>query len=173
MTIPAVRHPLATCRWRPRDDGLPHEEEEMCHAPVLGDCRMVLAGVVPTGISYPIAVWRFGPLVHRPQPRGHHSHYAESKEWSLLHHEHEPAFINGNDCCWFDGAHCCTSRTPIHHGHLADNAARRNGFVNIVAVENLQIARLHHVHEAPGLAFFKQDFTRSQDDDLRLLIEQA
>ena len=48
----------------------------------------------------------------------------------------------------FDGAHCCTSRTPIHHGHLADNAARRNGFVNIVAVENLQIARLHHVHEA-------------------------
>ena len=96
---------------------------------------------------------RFSPLVHCPESCGHYTHQAESEEWRLLHHEQESAFINCDDGRWLDGARCCISRAPIHQRHLADDTARRNGLVNIVAIENLETTRLTTYMRCPGSPF--------------------
>jgi hypothetical protein len=57
--------------------------------------------------------------------------------------------------------------------HLANNAAHRNGFINIVAVENLKVARLHHIHKVPWLAFVEQSFAWCQGYDFCVATEQA
>ena len=105
------------------------------------------------------------------QAMSHNPHDLNGKERGVMHKIFEALFIERHQCAVGFGDGAGTTRPRVDEGHLPDHTSGTGRFHDDITHQNIDLARLHDIHQRAGTTFAENGLALRKMFNLGLVLK--